>query len=193
MTRVRWWGTGVVALVLLVLCGGLSLVDGALGSGGRRLAPGTVLSAGTERDGGRPVSFAVPSSGWVLNTADTSLSSNIRLRNGDVGVSVSVVVPLGPLDARKLWRGLARIVEADGRTRLAENPTVIMTAHGLRGLTGPITGRERAGTAAVFATAGLGATVTAAGPPHAYGRVAPEIQALARTVQIRPPTGSPRS
>src|SRR5690606_31120085 len=48
VTRVRWWGTGVVALMLLVLCGGLSLVDGALGSGGRRLAPGTVLSAGTE-------------------------------------------------------------------------------------------------------------------------------------------------
>lgn len=185
MTRVSWWGTGVVALVLLILCGGLSLVNSALGGGGRPLAPGTVLSAGAERDGVRPVTFAVPSAGWTLSTADTSLSSNVRLFNGDVTVNLSVVVPLGRLDARTMWEGLGRLVGAGGRTRLGEAPAAVRTAHGLGGLAGPITGPERAGVAAVFATSWLGAALTAAGPPGAYARVAPEVEAMVRTVMIR--------
>ncbi|WP_165966261.1 hypothetical protein [Actinomadura sp. 7K534] len=187
MTRVRWWGTGVVALVLLILCGGLALVNAALGSGGRPMGPGTVLSAGTPRDGMRPVTFVVPTGDWLLSPADTTLTSNIKLLSGDVTVNLNVVVPLGRLDARRLWDGLGRIVEAGGQTRLGAGPAPLMTADGLTGLTGSITGRDRTGTAAVFATATLGATMTAAGPPHAYVRLAPEIEAMMRTVRIRSP------
>ncbi|XRQ02341.1 hypothetical protein ACN3XK_37705 [Actinomadura welshii] len=187
MTRVRWWGTGVVALVLLLLCGGLPLVNRALGSGARPLAPGTVLSAGTQRGGVRPVTFVVPSARWLLSTADTSLTSNVQVFSGDVTVNLSVVVPLGPLDARRLWDGLGRIVAAGGHTRLGAAPSPVMTAHGLTGLAGRITGADRAGMAAVFATATLGATVTAAGPPDAYRSVAAEVEAMARTVRIRSP------
>ncbi|TDC67177.1 hypothetical protein E1200_15450 [Actinomadura sp. GC306] len=187
MTRVSWWGTGVVALVLLILCGGLVLVNAALGSGGRPLAPGTVLSAGTLRDGVRPVTFVVPSAGWLLSTPDTSLTSNVKLRSGDVTVNLNVVVPLGRLDAGRLWNGLGRIVEAGGRARLGAAPAPLMTPEGLIGLTGRLTGHDRTGSASVFATATLGATMTAAGPPHAYVRLAPEIEAMMRTVRIRSP------
>ncbi|TDC94980.1 hypothetical protein [Actinomadura sp. 7K507] len=187
MTRVRWWGTGVVALVLLVLCAGLPLLNTALGSGGRPLAPGTVLSAGTEREGVRPVTFAVPSAGWVLSEADTSLSSGVELFSGDVVFNLNVVVPLGPLDAGRLWDGLGRIVSVGGQARVGAEPAPTTTAHGLTGLAGRITGRDRAGTAAVFATDTLGATVTAAGPPRAYRSAAAQIEAMVRTVRIRSP------
>ncbi|MEU8799841.1 hypothetical protein [Spirillospora sp. NPDC048819] len=187
MTRVRWWGTGVVALVLLILCGGLPLLNGALGIGGAPLAPGTVLSAGTERDGARPVTLVVPSAGWMLSKGDTSLTSSVELFSGDVVVNLNVVVPLGPMDARRLWDGLGRIVAVGGQTRLGVRPAPIMTAHGLTGLTGRLMGRDRAGMAAVFATDTLGATVTAAGPPRAFRKVAAEAEAMAQSVRIRAP------
>ncbi|MFD0532825.1 hypothetical protein ACFQY7_02600 [Actinomadura luteofluorescens] len=38
-----------------------SLLDRALGPRGQPLAPGTVVSVGTERDGARPVTFSVTS------------------------------------------------------------------------------------------------------------------------------------
>ncbi|MCP9955139.1 hypothetical protein [Actinomadura madurae] len=69
MARVRWWGTGAVALVMLVLGAGLPLLDRALGSRGKRLAAGTVVAVGALRNGVRPVTFSVPSGGWVLNRA----------------------------------------------------------------------------------------------------------------------------
>ena len=187
MARVRWWGTGAVALVLLVLCAGLPLVDAALDDTGRPLAAGTVLSAGTERGGVRPVTFAVPSAGWVLSEAETSLTSSVELFSGDVVVNVNVVVPLGPLDARRLWDGLGRIVAVGGHTRLGAQPAPTTTAHGLTGLAGRITGRDRAGTAAVFAADTLGATVRAAGPPDAYRSASAQVEALVRSVRIRSP------
>lgn len=184
MARVRWWGTGLVALVLLVLGAGLPLLDTALGSGLKALAAGTVLSVGTQRDGVRPVAFAVPSPGWALDRAESSLTSNVELAKSGVGFSVSVVVPLAPLDAHKLWDGLGRIVAAGGRSHLRAQPGPITTAHGLTGLTGRLAGHERAGTATVFATDTLGATVTAAGPPGAYRSLAAEIEAMVRTITI---------
>lgn len=187
MARVSWWGTGLVALVLLVLAGGLPLLDKALGSGAEPLAAGTVLSVGVERDGARPVTFSVPSTGWVLDRADSSLANNVELSNSGVGLYVRVVVPLAPLDARKLWNGLGRIVAAGGRSRLHAEPAPITTAHGLTGLTGRLTGRERAGTATVFARDTLGATVTASGPPDAYRRLAAEVDAIVRTLRISAP------
>ncbi|WP_169809200.1 hypothetical protein [Actinomadura chibensis] len=187
MTQVRWWGTGMVALALLVLCSALPLLDRALGSGGQRLAPGTVVSIGTERDGVRPVTVTVLRAGWVLSAADTSLTSNVKLLSDDVVFNLSVVVPLSSLNARKLWDGLGRIVAAGGRARLATGPAPVVTAHGMTGLTGRIVGRDRAGVAAVFATETLGATVTAAGPPPAFRAAAAEVEAMARTVTVAAP------
>ncbi|WP_433468786.1 hypothetical protein [Spirillospora sp. CA-128828] len=187
MARVRWWGTGLVALVLLVLGAGLPLLDKALGGRGTPLAPGTVVSVGTERDGVRPVTFVVPSPGWVLDRADTSLASNAELLSGGVVFSLSVVVPLGSVDARKLWNGLGRIVAAGGHARVRAQPVPITTAHGLTGLTGGLAGRRRAGMATVFAKDTLGATVTASGPPHAYREVAAEVEAMVRTIRIAAP------
>ncbi len=187
MARVRWWGTGLVALALLLLAAGLPLLDKALGSGGRPVAAGTVLSVGAERDGVRPVTFTVPSSGWVLDRAESSLTSDIELANAGVGLYVRVVVPLAPLDARELWDGLGRIVAAGGRSRLRAGPVPITTAHGLTGLTGRLAGRERVGMATVFARATLGATVTASGPPEAFARLAAEVDALVRTLRISAP------
>ncbi|CNG69967.1 Uncharacterised protein [Mycobacterium tuberculosis] len=187
MARVSWWGTGLVALVLLVLAGGLPLVDKALGSGAEPLAAGTVLSVGAEHDGARPVTFSVPSPGWALDRADSSLASNVELSNSGVGLYVRVVVPLAPLDARQLWDGLGRIVAAGGRSRLRAQPVPITTAHGLTGLTGRLAGRERAGMATVFARDTLGATVTASGPPGAYRRLAAEVDAIVRTLRISAP------
>ncbi|MER7547538.1 hypothetical protein ABTW95_31465 [Spirillospora sp. NPDC127506] len=184
MARVRWWGTGLVALVLLVLAAGLPLLDRALGSGARPLAAGTVLSVGAERDGVRPVAFTVPSAGWALDEAQSSLTSNIELSNSGVGLYVRVVVPLAPLDARELWDGLGRIVAAGGRSRLRAQPVPITTAHGLTGLTGRLAGRERVGMATVFAAGTLGATVTASGPPGAYRRLAADVDAIVRSVRI---------
>ena len=184
MARVRWWGTGLVALVLLVLAAGLPLLDAALGSGGRPLTAGTVLSVGAMRDGVRPVAFTVPSAGWVLDEARSSLASSVALSNSGVGLYVRVVVPLAPPDARSLWHGLGRIVAAGGRSRLRAQPVPVTTAQGLTGLTGRLAGRERAGTAAVFAGDVLGATVTAAGPPDAYRGLAAEVAALVRTLRI---------
>ncbi|MFB4307552.1 hypothetical protein [Actinomadura sp. GTD37] len=188
MARVRWWGTGLVALVLFVLGAGLPLIDTALGSGAKPLMAGTVLSVGTRRDGVRPVAFAVPSRGWSLDRARTSLASNIELSNAEVGFSVSIVVPLAPVDARDLWDGLGRIVAVGGRSRLHAQPVPITTAHGLTGLTGRLAGRERAGVATVFATRTLGATVTASGPPGAYRRLAAEVEAMVRTITISAPS-----
>lgn len=187
MARVRWWGTGLVALVLLILCAGLPLLNRALGSGGRPLPPGTVLSVGTEHDGVRPVTVTVAHAGWALDEAATSLTSSAELTSDDVVVNLNVVVPLAPLDARELWEGLGRIVAVGGHTRLGARPDPIMTAHGLTGLTGTITGRDRAGMATVFATETLGATVTAAGPPPAFHRLAAQVEAMVRTVTIAAP------
>ena len=188
MARVRWWGTGLVALVLLVLGAGLPLLDTALGSAGKPLAAGTVLSVGARRDGVRPVTFTVPSAGWVLDPARSSLTSNVELANSGVGLSVSVVVPLAPLDARRLWTGLGRIVAAGGRSRLHAQPVPITTAHGLTGLTGRLAGRERVGMATVFARDTLGATVTASGPPGAYQRLSSEVEAMVLTITISAPS-----
>ncbi|WUH96200.1 hypothetical protein OHR68_21685 [Spirillospora sp. NBC_00431] len=187
MTRVRWWGTGLVALALLVLCAGLPLLDRALGDGGEPLAPGTVLAVGTERDGARPITLTVPYAGWVLDEAATSLTGHAELTSEDVVVSLSVAVPLAPFDPRGLWRGLGRIVAIGGRARLGAEPVPITTAHGLTGLTGTIDGRGRTGTAAVFATDTLGATVTAAGPPPAFRSVAAQVAAMVRTLTIAAP------
>ncbi|TMR04753.1 hypothetical protein ETD83_08200 [Actinomadura soli] len=187
MTRVKWWGTGLVALTLLVLWAGLPLLDKALGNGGRPLAPGTVVSVGTERDGVRPITLTIPHGGWALDEAETSLTGNAELTSEDVVVNLNVAVPLAPFDARELWDGLGRIVALGGRTRLGARPVPIVTAHGMTGLTGTITGRDRAGTAAVFATDTLGATVTAAGPPLAFRSLAPQVQAMVRTLTIAAP------
>ncbi|MFC4051651.1 hypothetical protein ACFOY4_18315 [Actinomadura syzygii] len=187
MTQVRWWGTGMVALALLVLCSVLPLLNRALGSGGRRLAPGTIVSIGTEQNGVRPVTVTVLRAGWVLSEADTSLTSNAKLLSDDIVFNLSVVVPLSSLDAQKLWGGLGRIVAAGGRARLATAPAPVVTAHGMTGLTGRIIGRDRVGVAAVFATDTLGATVTAAGPPRVFGAAAAEIEAMARTVTVMAP------
>jgi hypothetical protein len=187
VARVGWWGTGAVALVLLILGAGLPLLDRALGSRGEPLAPGTVLSVGAERDGVRPVTFSVPSAGWVLDRADTSLTSNAVLSSDDVVVNLSVIVPLGALDARRLWNGLGRIVAAGGHSRLGTGPVPVTTVNGLTGLTGRLAGRERAGTATVFAGDALGAAMTASGPPDAYRRVAAEVEAMVRTVRIAAP------
>ncbi|WP_067462413.1 hypothetical protein [Actinomadura macra] len=186
MGRVRWWGTGLVALVLLVLGGGLPLLDAALGSGGRPVRAGTVLSVGTERHGTRPVSFTVPAAGWRLSEERSFLSSNAFLTRDEVMFNISVVVPLAPLDARTLWDGLERIVSVGRETRLRAAPSTITTAHGLRGLTGHLNGDGRVGTATVFATDTLGATVTASGPPAAYGQAAAQVDAIVRTIRISP-------
>ncbi|QXJ25535.1 hypothetical protein AGRA3207_007043 [Actinomadura graeca] len=186
VTRVRWWGTGLVACVLLVLGAGLPLLDAALGAGGRPVRPGTVLSVGTERDGTRPVSFAVPSAGWTLSEERSFLGGNAFLTRDEVAFNISVVVPLAPLDAPALWDGLAKLVTVGRDRRLGTAPATITTVHGLRGLTGHLTGDGRAGTAAVFATRRLGATVTASGPPGAYRRVAAQVDAMMRTVRISP-------
>lgn len=187
MARVRWWGTGAVALVMLVLGAGLPLLDRALGSRGKRLAAGTVVAVGSARDGARPVTFSVPSDRWVLNRAGSSLTGNAELSSGDVVFNLSVVVPLGTLDARRLWHGLGRIVAAGGHSRLRAEPVPITTPHGLTGLTGRLAGRERTGIATVFAKDTLGATVTAAGPPAAYRAVAAEVEAMVRTIRIAAP------
>ncbi|MBT2209994.1 MULTISPECIES: hypothetical protein [Actinomadura] len=186
MGRVRWWGTGLVALVLLVLGAGLPLLDAALGDGKRPIRPGTVLSVGTARDGVRPVSFAVPAAGWALDEERSALGSGAELTSDEVVFNVSVVVPLAPLDARALWDGLGRIVSVRGTTRLGAGPSAITTPHGLRGLTGRLAGAGRAGTATVFARATRGATVTAWGPPEAYLRAAAQVEAMVRTIRIAP-------
>ncbi|MFI0481554.1 hypothetical protein [Actinomadura sp. 9N215] len=187
MTRVRWWGTGLVALALLVPCAGLPLLDKALGSGAEPLAPGTILSVGTERDDVRPITLTVPHAGWALDEAATSLTGYAKLTSEDVVVNLSVAVPLAPFDARALWDGLGRIVAIGGRARLGTRPVPIVTARGLTGLTGTLAGRDRTGTAAVFATDTLGATVTAAGPPLAFRSVAAQVEAMVRTVTIAAP------
>ncbi|TDD72163.1 hypothetical protein [Actinomadura rubrisoli] len=182
----RWWGTGLVALVLLVLGAGLTLLDQALGDGERPLRAGTVLSVGTERGGVRPVAFSVPSAGWALSEEGSSLGNNAKLVRDGVVFNLSVIVPLAPLNARALWDGLGRIVSVHGRVRLRTAPAAITTAQGLRGLTGSLAGRGRIGTASVVADDALGATVTAAGPPGAYRRVAAQVQAMVRTIRISP-------
>jgi hypothetical protein len=189
VVRVTWWGTGAVALVLLVLGAGLPLFDRALGTRGQPLAPGTVVSVGTERDGVRPVTFSVTSPGWVLNRGATSLASSAELLSGDVVFDLSVVVPLGSADARALWGGLGRIVAAGGRTRLGTGPVPFTTAQGLTGLTGRLAGRERVGTATVFAKGTLGAAVTATGPPQTFGDAAPQVEAMVRSIRITAPWG----
>ncbi|MFI0406869.1 hypothetical protein [Actinomadura sp. 3N508] len=187
MTRVRWWGTGLVALTLLSLSAGLPLLNTVLGSGGRPLAPGTVVSVGTDRGGVRPITLTVSHAGWALDAGATSLTGYAELISEDVVVNLSVAVPLAPFDARELWDGLGRIVALGGRAQLGTRPVPIRTKHGMTGLTGAITGRDRAGTAAVFATDTLGATVTAAGPPLAFRNVAPEVHAMVRTLTIAAP------
>jgi hypothetical protein len=182
VARVRWWGTGLVALVLLVLGAGLPLVDRALGSGGTALAAGTVLAVGTERAGVRPVTFTVPA-GWVLNEAESSLTNNAELSNHEVVFNLNVVVPLGSMDNRRLWDGLGRIVSMGG-ARLRTGPAAIATGHGLAGLTGTFTGHGKVGTASVFAKDTLGATVTASGPPDAYRRLAGQVRAMVLSVGI---------
>ncbi|WP_067805408.1 hypothetical protein [Actinomadura formosensis] len=176
-----------MALVLLILTAGLPLLDKALGSGATPLAPGAVLSLGTERAGARPVTFSVPSGGWMLETAETSLANNVELSKSGVYFSVSVVVPLAPVNPRDLWDGLGRIVAAGGRSRLRAQPVPITTAHGLTGLTGHLAGRERSGMATVFAGATLGAAATASGRPDAYRRLAGEVEAMVRTLTISAP------
>ncbi|GAA4238023.1 hypothetical protein GCM10022254_52250 [Actinomadura meridiana] len=182
-----------MALALLVLCAGMPLLDLALGSGRRQLAPGTIVSVGTESDGVRPVAVTVTHNGWVLNKGNSSLSGYAQLHSADVVFNLSVVIPLVPFDARELWDGLARIVAIGGRTRLGTRPRPITTAHGLSGLIGTLTGRGRTGTAAVYATDTLGATVTAAGPPVAFQNVAAQVEAMVRTVTISGPGTSQTS
>ncbi|WP_242902187.1 hypothetical protein [Actinomadura terrae] len=186
MGRVRWWGTGLVALVLLVLGAGLPLLDAALGDGERPVRPGTVLSIGTARGGQRPVSFTVVAAGWALDEDRSALGSGAELTRDEVVLDVSVVVPLSPLDASALWDGLGRIVSVRGTARLRAGPSTITTPHGLRGLTGRLAGDGGAGTATVFARDTLGATVTAWGPPEAYRRAAAQVEAMVRTIRIAP-------
>lgn len=184
MARVRWWGTGLVALVLLVVGRGLPLLDGALGGGGIPLRAGTVLSVGTARDGVRPVTFTVPATGWALNGGRSFLNTNARLTRDAVVFNLSVVVPLAPLDPRALWDGLARIVALNGGSRLRAEPGPITTAQGLTGLTGDLAGRGRVGTACVLTGDTLGATVTASGSPAAYRVAAVQVEAMVRTIRI---------
>jgi hypothetical protein len=181
-----------VALALLLLCAGLPLLDLALGSGRRPLAPGTVVSVGAESGGVRPVAVTVKHGGWVLDEANSSLSGNAQLHSADVVFNLSVVIPIVPFDARELWDGLARIVAIGGRSRLGTRPEPIRTADGLTGLTGTMTGKGRTGTAAVYATDTLGATVTAAGPPRSFRSVASQVAAMVRTVTISAP-GTPET
>ncbi|MES9544259.1 MULTISPECIES: hypothetical protein [unclassified Actinomadura] len=189
MVRVTWWGTGAAAFVLLVLGAGLPLLDRVLGLRGQPLAPGTVVSVGTERGGVRPVTFSVTSSGWALNRGDTSLSNGAELFSGDVVFDLNVVVPLGSADARALWGGLGRIVAAGGHARLGTGPVPVTTAQGVTGLTGRLAGRERVGTATVLAKGTLGASVTATGPPHAFRKAVPQVEAMVRTIRIAAPWG----
>ncbi|WP_026405949.1 hypothetical protein [Actinomadura rifamycini] len=184
MGRVDRWGTGVAAAVLAVLGGGLPLLDSALGRGGRPLAAGAVVAVGTERDGVRPVRVAVPSARWVLSAERSSLAARAALLSGDVVVNVRAVLPLGAADARALWRGLGRIVAAGGAARLQADPVPFTTAGGLTGLTGRLSGPGRVGLAGVFTTGAVGATVTAAGPPEAFRRLAGEIEAMVRSLTI---------
>ncbi|MEV4008627.1 hypothetical protein, partial [Actinomadura sp. NPDC049753] len=65
MVRVRWWGTGVVALVLLVFGAGLPLLDRALGTRGQPLAPaaaaqGSVAETRNPPPGRGPASAVPP-------------------------------------------------------------------------------------------------------------------------------------
>jgi hypothetical protein len=172
-----------VVLVLLILGAGLPLVDKALGSGGGALAAGTVLAVGSEHAGVRPVTFTVPSAGWVRDDAESSLTSNARLSRHDVVFNLNVVVPLGSLDNEKLWHGMSRIV-AMGGGRLRGAPRGVATAHGLDGLTGALTGNGRVGTASVFAKDDLGATVTATGLPDAYRSLADQVRAMVLSIEI---------
>ncbi|WP_158581457.1 hypothetical protein [Actinomadura spongiicola] len=190
MARVKWWGTGLVALTLSVLCAGLPLLNEVLGDGARPLAPGTVVSIGAERDGARPVTITVRHDGWFLDEEDSLLSGYAQLTRADVVFNLSVVVPLAPFDARDMWQGLGRLVAMGGHMRLGARPEPIETTGGLTGLTGTIIGPDRVGTATVYATDTLGATVTAAGPPPSFRSVAAQVQAMARTVTIAAPLTS---
>jgi hypothetical protein len=185
VARVRWWGTGLVVLVLLILGLVLPLVDKALGSGGTALAAGTVIAAGTERAGVRPVTFTVPAAGWVLDEARSSLTSNAEVSRDEVMVNLNVVVPLGSLDNRRLWDGLGRIVSMGGG-RLRGGPSAVTTRQGTAGLAGGLTGHGKVGSAAVFTRDDLGATVTASGPPDAYRRLADQVRAMVLSVGIAP-------
>ncbi|MBD2899843.1 hypothetical protein amrb99_88400 [Actinomadura sp. RB99] len=185
MARVRWWGTGVVVLVLLILGLVLPLVDKALGSGGTALAAGTVIAVGTERAGVRPVTFTVPAAGWALDEARSSLTNNAEVTRGEVRVDLNLVVPLGSLDNRRLWDGLGRII-AMGGAQLRGGPSAVTTRHGMPGLTGALAGHGKIGSATVFTRDDLGATVTASGPPDAYGRLAGEVRAIVLSVEISP-------
>ncbi|WP_030144761.1 hypothetical protein [Spirillospora albida] len=187
MTRVRWWGTGIVALVLLLVGGGVPALDRALGGEHLPLAPGTALAAGAARDGMRPVTLRVPAAGWTLNVARSSLGSGIELVRGEVVFDLSVVVPLRSADARSLWRGLERIESMHGQARLPAEPSEIRTATGMTGLTGRFAAPDRVGIACVLATRWLGAAVTASGPPAAYRRLASEVEAMVRTIRIAEP------
>lgn len=184
MTRVKWWGTGIVALVLLVVGGGVPALDRAMGGGFLPLAPGTALAVGAARDGVRPVTFRVPAAGWALSVARSSLASNVELVRGEVVFDLSVVVPLTSADARSLWRGLERIVSMHGQARLPAEPSEIRTVPGVTGLTGRFAGPDRVGTACVLTTRSLGAAVTASGPPAAYRSAAAEVEAMMRTIRI---------
>ncbi|WP_160573845.1 hypothetical protein [Actinomadura physcomitrii] len=185
MARVRWWGTGLVVLVLLVLGLVLPLVDKALGSGGTALAAGTIIAVGTERAGVRPVTFTVPAAGWVLDEARSSLTSNAKVSRDEVMVNLNVVVPLGPLDNRGLWDGFGRIV-AMGGARLRGGPSAVTTRHGMAGLTGGLAGNGKVGSATVFTRDDLGAAVTASGPPDAYRTLAGQVRAMVLSVEISP-------
>ena len=185
MARVRWWGTGLVVLVLLILGLVLPLVDKALGSGGTALAAGTVIAVGSERAGVRPVTFTVPAAGWALDGARSSLTNNAAVSRGEVMVNLNVVVPLGSFDNRKLWDGLGRII-AMGGARLRGGPSAVTTRHGMAGLTGALAGHGKVGSATVFTRDDLGTTVTASGPPDAYRRLADQVGAIVRSVEIAP-------
>ncbi|WP_192809111.1 hypothetical protein [Actinomadura montaniterrae] len=186
MARVRWWGTGLVVLVLLILGLLLPLVDKALGSGETALAAGTVIAVGTERAGGvRPVTFTVPAAGWVLNEARSSLTNNAEVSRDEVMVNLNVVIPLGSLDNRKLWDGFGRIVSMGG-ARLLGGPSAVTTRHGTAGLTGGLAGHGKVGSATVFTRDDLGATITASGPPDAYRTLADQVRAMVLSVEIAP-------
>ncbi|MFD0688580.1 hypothetical protein [Actinomadura fibrosa] len=180
----RWWGTGLVGLVLLALGGGLPLLDRVLRDGGMPLPPGTVVGVGTERGGVRPVTFAVMAPGWVLRADRSSLNSGAELVWDEVVFDISVIVPLAPLNAPALWQGLGRIVAVDSAARLRAKPVPITTLQGLTGLTGALTGRGRVGMASVFADDALGATVTASGAPARFREAASQIEAMVRTIRI---------